>query len=176
MLGILLSINVGASLSLRLSLADHVGHVQAPKAHSLGVFTSVVVIVCVGALVVTIQAKVSTGQFCTCDSPVLCCFSFSAAGCTFHLSLVVWFLVLRNVHRSFFQGLCALGYCVAPLDIAALVSCFVRTIYVRAPVAILAWAWCIWGELRTYPPSTGKALTPLLSFTQPRLISSMGQK
>lgn len=54
-------------------------------------------------------------------------------------------------HRSFFQGLCALGYCVAPLDIAALVSCFVRVIYVRAPVAILAWAWCIWGEFSTYP-------------------------
>jgi hypothetical protein len=52
--------------SLHLSLAVHLGHVQAPKAHSLGVFTSVVVIVCVGALVVTIQAKVSTGQFCTC--------------------------------------------------------------------------------------------------------------
>lgn len=68
MLGILLSINVSAFLSLRFSLADHVGHVQAPKAHSLGVFTSVVVIICIGALVVTIQAKVSTGQCCICDS------------------------------------------------------------------------------------------------------------
>lgn len=46
---------------------------------------------------------------------------------------------------SFFQGLCVLGYCIAPLDIAALISCFVRVIYVRAPVALLAWAWCIWG-------------------------------
>jgi hypothetical protein len=53
--------------SLRVSLADYVGHVQAPKTQSLGVFTSVVVIVCVGALVVTIQAKVSTGQCCICD-------------------------------------------------------------------------------------------------------------
>jgi hypothetical protein len=38
--------------------ADDVGHAQAPKNQSLGVFTSVVVIVCAGALVVTIQAKV----------------------------------------------------------------------------------------------------------------------
>jgi hypothetical protein len=53
---------------LRLSLAYHVGHVQAPKAHSLGVFTSVVVIVCIGALVVTVQAKVSKGQCCIYDS------------------------------------------------------------------------------------------------------------
>ena len=49
--------------------------------------------------------------------------------------------------RSFFQGLCVLGYCVAPLNIAALISCFVRVIWVRAPVALLAWAWCIWGML-----------------------------
>lgn len=55
-------------LSLHLSLIDHVRRVQAPKAQSLGVFTSVVVIVCIGALVVTIQAKVSTGQCCICDS------------------------------------------------------------------------------------------------------------
>jgi hypothetical protein len=50
--------------SLHLSLADHVRRIQAPKAQSLGVFTSVVVIVCIGALVVTIQAKVSTSQCC----------------------------------------------------------------------------------------------------------------
>lgn len=55
-------------LSLNPSLAYHVGHVQAPKAHSLGVFTSVVVIVCIGALVVTVQAKVSTSQSCIYDS------------------------------------------------------------------------------------------------------------
>jgi len=48
---------------------------------------------------------------------------------------------------SFFQGLCVLGYCIAPLDIAALISCFVRVIYVRAPVALLAWGWCIWASV-----------------------------
>lgn len=47
--------------------------------------------------------------------------------------------------RSFFQGLCVLGYCVAPLDIAALVACFVRIIWVRAPIAIAGWAWSVWG-------------------------------
>jgi hypothetical protein len=68
MLGILLSINVSVLLSPHFSLADPVGHIQAPKAHSLGVFTSVVVIVCIGALVVTIQAKVSADQRCASDS------------------------------------------------------------------------------------------------------------
>jgi len=52
------------SVLLRLLLADNLGRAQAPKSQSLGVFTSVVVIVCVGALVVTIQAKVSTGLSC----------------------------------------------------------------------------------------------------------------
>ncbi|KAL0954507.1 hypothetical protein HGRIS_003474 [Hohenbuehelia grisea] len=92
MLGIMLSIN-------------------APKDQSLGVFTSVIVICSVGALVVTVQAKLLGGRV------------------------------------SFFQGLCVLGYCVAPLCIAALIACFVRVIYVRAPIALLAWAWCIWASV-----------------------------
>ncbi|KAH8092646.1 Yip1-domain-containing protein [Cristinia sonorae] len=92
MLGILLSIN-------------------APANQSLAVFTSVVVIISLGSLVVTVQAKLLGGRV------------------------------------SFFQGLCALGYCVAPLNIAALVSTFVHQIYVRAPIALFAWAWCIWASV-----------------------------
>lgn len=60
-----------------------------------------------------------------------------------------------SLSRSFFQGLCAFGYCVAPLNVAALVATFVHLIYVRVPVALAAWAWCIWGELpsvRLYNP------------------------
>ncbi|KAF9267814.1 Yip1-domain-containing protein [Marasmius fiardii PR-910] len=85
--------------------------VNAPQTQSLSVFSSVVVICSLGALTVTVQAKLLGGRV------------------------------------SFFQGLCVLGYCIAPLDIAALVACFVRIIYVRAPVALLAWAWCIWAAV-----------------------------
>ena len=89
MLGILLSINVSALLSPHLSLADHVGYKQAPKAQSLGVFTSVVVIICIGALVVTIQAKVSAGQRCICDLSRSYITSASRRqGVRYHLSLV----------------------------------------------------------------------------------------
>ncbi|KAL5486111.1 hypothetical protein ACEPAI_7155 [Sanghuangporus weigelae] len=84
---------------------------SAPAEQSLGVFTAVVVIVCLGSVVVTIQAKLLGGRV------------------------------------SFFQALCALGYCVAPLDVAALVSYFVRTIWVRIPVSLGAWAWCIWASV-----------------------------
>jgi len=48
---------------------------------------------------------------------------------------------------SFFQGLCVLGYCIAPLNVAALVALFVQKIYIRAPIAFVAWAWCIWASM-----------------------------
>jgi len=85
--------------------------VNAQPDQALGTFTGVVVIVSVGSLVVTVQAKLLGGRV------------------------------------SFFQALCVLGYCVAPLDVAALISCFVRVIWVRAPVALAAWAWCIWASV-----------------------------
>jgi len=85
--------------------------INSPSAHSLNVFTSVIVICSLGALAVTVQAKLLGGRV------------------------------------SFFQGLCVLGYCIAPLDIAALISCFVPVIYIRAPIALLAWGWCIWASV-----------------------------
>ncbi|KAF5381964.1 hypothetical protein D9615_004415 [Tricholomella constricta] len=63
---------------------------NAPASQALGVFTSVIVICSLGALAVTVQAKLLGGRV------------------------------------SFFQGLCVLGYCIAPLNIAALVACFVH--------------------------------------------------
>ncbi|KZT29758.1 Yip1-domain-containing protein [Neolentinus lepideus HHB14362 ss-1] len=107
---------------------------NAPPSQSLGVFTSVIVIVSVGSLVVTVQAKLLGGRV------------------------------------SFFQGLCALGYCVAPLNIAALVATFVRIIWVRAPVALAAWAWCIWASVNFFDGSKIErqrillAVYPLLLF------------
>ena len=47
---------------------------------------------------------------------------------------------------SFLQAMCVLGYCVAPLDAAAFVACFVSKIWIRVPVVLGAWAWCVWGE------------------------------
>jgi len=88
--------------------------ISAPPAQSLGVFSSVVVIISVGSLVVTVQAKLLGGRV------------------------------------SFFQALCVLGYCVAPLDIAAFVACFVQKLWVRAPIALLAWAWCCWASVNFF--------------------------
>ncbi|KAF9484399.1 Yip1-domain-containing protein [Pholiota conissans] len=85
--------------------------INAPSTQSLGVFTSVIVICSLGALAVTVQAKLLGGRV------------------------------------SFFQGLCVLGYCIAPLDIAAIISCFVPLMWIRAPVALLCWAWSIWASV-----------------------------
>ncbi|KIY46907.1 Yip1 domain-containing protein, partial [Fistulina hepatica ATCC 64428] len=71
---------------------------------------------------------------------------------------------------SFFQGLCTLGYCLAPLDAAALISCFARAIYVRVPVALIAWAWCVWAAVnfldgtKIEPQRILLAVYPLLMF------------
>ena len=62
-------------------------NVQAPAKQSLGVFTSVIVIVCVGALVVTIQAKVGNEpvflSFQHLSQQSLYRISFSVDGCKF---------------------------------------------------------------------------------------------
>lgn len=65
MLGIMLSVNVRLSdiwvdPTIPTRLIDFV--VKAPPTHSLSVFTSVVVIVSLGSLVVTIQAKLLGGR------------------------------------------------------------------------------------------------------------------
>ncbi|KZV90854.1 Yip1-domain-containing protein [Exidia glandulosa HHB12029] len=48
---------------------------------------------------------------------------------------------------SFLQGLCVLGYCLAPLDIAAIVATFVPIMWVRLPVTLASWAWCVWAAM-----------------------------
>ncbi|QRV89760.1 protein YIP4 [Ceratobasidium sp. AG-Ba] len=77
--------------------------VNAPPSQSLGVFTGVVVIVSVGSLVVTLNAKLLGGRV------------------------------------SLFQSLCPV--------LAAIISTFVRRLYVRAPIALAAWAWCVWAAV-----------------------------
>ncbi|EUC64791.1 YIPF6 protein [Rhizoctonia solani AG-3 Rhs1AP] len=85
--------------------------INAPPTQSLGVFTGVVVIVSIGSLVVTLNAKLLGGRV------------------------------------SLFQSLCVLGYCTFPLVLAAIISTFVRVLYVRAPIALAAWAWCVWAAV-----------------------------
>jgi hypothetical protein len=47
---------------------------------------------------------------------------------------------------SFFQSVCVLGYCLFPLAVSAIVAAFVRLIWVRLPIAIVAFAWSTYGK------------------------------
>lgn len=49
--------------------------------------------------------------------------------------------------RSFFQSLCVLGYALAPILLASIISLVVHNLFVRIPVSLACWAWSVWGEL-----------------------------
>ena len=78
---------------------------------------------------------------------------------------------------SFLQALCVLGYCVAPLDAAALVACFVSKIWIRVPVVLGAWAWCVWCEwfLRLVRSENGGLMSRTVAW-QRLSISWMGRR
>ncbi|BGP20587.1 hypothetical protein JCM10213_001121 [Rhodosporidiobolus nylandii] len=84
---------------------------NAPTDQSLPIFTGVFVIVWLGSVVVTLNAKLLGGKV------------------------------------SFFQSLCVLGYCIFPLDLAALVSVFVKLLWIRLPVCAATLAWSVWAAI-----------------------------
>ncbi|GAA6059121.1 hypothetical protein JCM10212_003868 [Sporobolomyces blumeae] len=84
---------------------------NAPAEQSLQIFTGVFVIVWLGSVVVTLNAKLLGGKV------------------------------------SFFQSLCVLGYCIFPLDLAALVSIFVQMLWIRLPICAATFAWSVWAAV-----------------------------
>jgi hypothetical protein len=50
---------------------------------------------------------------------------------------------------------CVLGYALAPILLASIVSTLVHNLFVRIPVSLACWAWSVWGECDgTRPTST----------------------
>ncbi|GAA5962250.1 hypothetical protein JCM3765_004717 [Sporobolomyces pararoseus] len=84
---------------------------NAPAEQSLQIFTGVFVIVWLGSVVVTLNAKLLGGKV------------------------------------SFFQSLCVLGYCIFPLDLAALVSIFVKMLWIRLPICFGTFGWSVWAAV-----------------------------
>ncbi|GAA5881762.1 hypothetical protein JCM3774_000867 [Rhodotorula dairenensis] len=87
---------------------------NAPADQSLPIFTGVFVIVWLGSVVVTLNAKLLGGKV------------------------------------SFFQSLCVLGYCIFPIDLAALVSVFVDLLWIRLPVCAVTLAWSVWAAVNFF--------------------------
>lgn len=48
---------------------------------------------------------------------------------------------------SFFQSLCVLGYCLAPLDIAAFITRFIRLLLIRVPICLAGFGWAAWAAV-----------------------------
>ncbi|CAG8605265.1 7594_t:CDS:2 [Cetraspora pellucida] len=69
--------------------------------------------------------------------------------------IIVWFgsaIVTINAKLlggsvSFFQSVCVLGYCIFPLVIAAFIAVFVKRVYVRLPLVVLAFLWSSWASI-----------------------------
>ncbi|KAK6910498.1 hypothetical protein I203_104530 [Kwoniella mangroviensis CBS 8507] len=51
---------------------------------------------------------------------------------------------------SFFQSLCVLGYALAPILLASIVSLLVHTLFVRIPVSLACWAWSVWASMNFF--------------------------
>lgn len=50
----------------------------------------------------------------------------------------------------FFQTYCAMGYCLAPICIAALFCWVIPWFFVNLVLSLLAWAWACWASLRFF--------------------------
>ncbi|KAK9722001.1 hypothetical protein K7432_003009 [Basidiobolus ranarum] len=69
--------------------------------------------------------------------------------------VIIWFgaaVVTLNAKLlggkvSFFQSVCVLGYCVFPLDIAAIISFFVGWILVRLIFVVVAFGWSTYASI-----------------------------
>ena len=102
-----------------------------------------------------------------------------------HLTLV------PPVHSSFFQSLCILGYCVFPLDIAALVNLLIglafKSLLIKSLIVGIGFVWATRGEWVMKCPVMSESVylpLPLNAFllvcpscpVQPQLQSSLSAK
>ena len=76
-------------------------------------------------------------------------------------------VVLLGGNIGFFQSMCLLGYCIFPLDIAAIVTVWVTNIIARWIVILVALAWSSWASVpfiagSVSPARKALAVYPLL--------------
>jgi hypothetical protein len=59
---------------------------------------------------------------------------------------------------------CVLGYALAPILLASIVSTLVHNLFVRIPVSLACWAWSVWGECDVNRPLSTFDLQPSIRF------------
>jgi hypothetical protein len=101
--------------------------------------------------VVTVNAKLLGGRvyarWIQSDVPL-----FFLNDCTYYLIMLLMLMILPylpviNIHRSFFQSVCVIGYCLFPLVLVSVVSIVLSNIYIRLPLCGIAFAWASWASL-----------------------------
>jgi hypothetical protein len=55
-----------------------------------------------------------------------------------------------------FPHQCVLGYCLFPLLLASVVALVLHNLFIRVPISLAAWAWCVWGECCAPPCPLGR--------------------
>ena len=83
-------------------------------------------------------------------------------------------VVLLGGNIGFFQSLCLLGYCLLPLDVAAIVATFVTNHIVRSVVVAVALAWASWASVPFIGGSVSPARKVLAVYPLLLLFFSMG--
>ena len=89
-------------------------------------------------------------QACACDLQMV--FGVISLGAIV-LTLNV---VLLGGNIGFFQSMCLLGYCIFPLDIAAIITVWVTNIIARYVVVVVALIWSSWASV----PFIGGSVSP----------------
>jgi hypothetical protein len=70
---------------------------------------------------------------------------------------------------SFFQTVCVMGYCIAPMCIASLLALFISLWYLKLILVVIAWIWSTYASLRFFrgsvrPEREGLVVFPLALF------------
>ncbi|KAA6424850.1 hypothetical protein WJX79_001881 [Trebouxia sp. C0005] len=76
-------------------------------------------------------------------------------------------VVLLGGNIGFFQSMCLLGYCIFPLDVAAIITIWVTNIIARWIIVLIALSWCSWASVpfiagSVSPARKALAVYPLL--------------
>lgn len=76
-------------------------------------------------------------------------------------------VVLLGGNIGFFQSMCLLGYCIFPLDVAAIITIWVTNIIARWIIVLVALTWCSWASVpfiagSVSPARKALAVYPLL--------------
>ncbi|CAO3613150.1 unnamed protein product [Cunninghamella echinulata] len=92
------------------------------------------------SLAITLSAKAPTDQSVSIFTGVFVIVWLGAAVVTLNAKLL-------GGAVSFFQSVCVIGYCLFPLVAAALVTIFVKLIWVRLPIAIVTFTWSTYASV-----------------------------